>query len=75
MTSYGLTKHFAITGIAFICLILFALVRLRIAAAVTQDNKVAFQVTPLAGALTPERAALAAGQAELDATKESEPKQ
>ncbi len=67
MTSFGATSLFAITGAAHVLLILFALLRLKTAPAVTPENKGTFQAHPLARASTPETAALAADQAELDA--------
>ena len=67
MTSFGAESLFAVTGSAHILLILFALLRLKIAPAVKPENKVAFQAKPLARASTPETIALAADQAELDA--------
>ncbi|WP_366942833.1 MFS transporter [uncultured Roseobacter sp.] len=67
MTSFGAASLFAITGTAHILLILFAILRLRTAPAVTTENKGTFQAQPLARASTPETAALAADQAELDA--------
>jgi hypothetical protein len=77
MTSFGAKSLFAITGTAHILLILFALLRLKTAPAVAAENKVAFRAKPLARASTPETAALAADQAELDAhelsTADSDP--
>ncbi len=67
MTSFGPASLFGITGFAHILLILFAILRLKTAPPVTVENKVAFQAQPLARASTPETAALAADQAELDA--------
>ncbi|QEE37455.1 MFS transporter (plasmid) [Octadecabacter sp. SW4] len=67
MTSFGAWSLFAVTGAAHVLLIAFALYRLRTAAAVTSDNKVTFQINPMARASTPETAALAANQSELDA--------
>lgn len=67
MTSFGAVMLFAVTGFAHVNLLLFALLRLRIAPAVATADKVAFQAKPLARASTPETAALAADQAELDA--------
>ncbi len=72
MTSFGAASLFAITGLAHILLLLFALLRLKIAPAVTAENKVSFQAKPLARASTPETAALAADQSELDADQPSE---
>lgn len=67
MTTYGTASLFLVTGSAHILLILFALLRLRIAPAVAHENKVAFQATPLARVSTPETAAFSADQDELDA--------
>lgn len=67
MTSFGAASLFAVTGFAHTLLILFALVRLRSAPAVEPENKVIFQVNPMARASTPETVALAADQEELDA--------
>jgi len=67
MTSFGAWSLFAVTGAAHVLLIAFALYRLRTAPAVTSDNKVTFQINPMARASTPETAALAANQSELDA--------
>ncbi|MFV2051332.1 MFS transporter [Aliiroseovarius sp. YM-037] len=67
MTTFGASSLFAVTGTAHILLILFAVFRLRTAPAVAQENKVVFQVKPMARASTPETAALAADQAELEA--------
>lgn len=66
MTSYGASMLFAVTGAAHVLLILFALLRLRIAPAVAPENKVAFQAKPLARVSTPETAALAAEEADLN---------
>lgn len=67
MTSFGEAMLFAVTGAAHVLLVLFAFFRLRIAPAVASADKVAFRAKPLARASTPETAALAADQAELDA--------
>ncbi|MFA8388003.1 MAG: MFS transporter [Pelagibaca sp.] len=67
MASFGAPYLFAVTGVAHVCLILFALLRLKIRPAVAQADKVSFQAKPLARASTPETAALSADQAELDA--------
>ncbi|WP_224816099.1 MFS transporter [Hasllibacter sp. MH4015] len=67
MTAYDPSSLFAVTGAAHILLIVFALARIRFAPAVANDDKIAFQAAPLARASTPETAALAADQAELDA--------
>jgi MFS family permease len=67
MTAFGSATLFAVTGAAHMLLILFAIFRLRTAPAVAAEAKVAFQAKPFARASTPETAALAANQAELDA--------
>lgn len=67
MTSFGASSLFAVTGTAHVCLILYAVVRLRTTPAVAQENKVTFQAKPMARASTPETVALAADQDELDA--------
>ncbi|UWR44647.1 MFS transporter [Phaeobacter inhibens] len=72
MTSFGATSLFAITGVAHILLVLFALLRLKIAPPVTAENKALFQAKPLARGSTPETAALAADQSELDADQPSQ---
>lgn len=73
MTSFGANALFSVTGSSHILLILFALLRLSIAPAVAQDDKVAFRAKPLARASTPETAALAADPEEIEA-EESDPK-
>ena len=72
MTAYGPSSLFAVTGSAHVLLVLFAILRLRTAPAVPQDDKVPFQAKPLARGSTPETAALAAGQEELEATQAAE---
>ena len=67
MTSFDETMLFAVTGGAHVLLVLFALLRLSIAPAVSSADKVVFQAKPLARASTPETVALAANQAVLDA--------
>jgi len=67
MTEFGASTLFAVTGSVHVSLILFALLRLRIAPAVAPRDKIAFQAKPLARASTPETAALSADPAELDA--------
>lgn len=67
MTSFGAATLFAVTGAAHVLLILFALLRLWVAPPVAAADKVAFQVKPLARVSTPETAALAADQDELNA--------
>lgn len=79
MTAYGASSLFAVTGVAHILLVLFALYRLRIAPAVASEDKKNFQATPMARMSTPETAALAADAEELasdravDATDNEEP--
>jgi len=75
MSSYGASSLFAITGVAHIFLILFALFRLKYAPAVAQENKGSFQMSPMARASTPETAALGANQAELTADRAADPNQ
>lgn len=70
ITTYGAASLFAVTGIAHALLIIFALIRLRSAPTVAFEDKVSFQATPPARASTPETAALAADQAELDAERD-----
>jgi MFS family permease len=67
MTSFGAATLFGVTGIAHILLILFALYRFKSAPAVAARDKGTFKAQPLARAYTPETAALAANQEELDA--------
>lgn len=71
MTRFGASTLFAVTGSVHLLLILFALLRLRIAPAVAAKDKVAFQATPLVRASTPETAALGADQEELNADQSS----
>ena len=59
MTSFGNSSLFAITGTAHLLLVGFAAFRLRTSAAVAQEDKVAFQATPLPRSSTPETAVLA----------------
>lgn len=70
MTAYGSSSLFAISGTAHMLLILFALVRVLSAPAVTPENKGSFQASPPARVSTPETAALAADQAELNADRD-----
>ena len=67
MSEFGEASLFMVTGAAHILLVLFALVRLRSAPAVDSDDKGRFQSTPLAPVSTPETAALAADEVELNA--------
>ncbi len=67
MTTFGASTLFAVTGTAHLLLVLFTLVRLWVAPAVASEDKVTFQMKPLARASTPETVALAADQEELDA--------
>ena len=69
ISNYGAPSLFAITGAAHILLIFFALARLRYSPAVAPEAKVIFKSTPLAHVSTPETAALAADQAELDSDR------
>lgn len=69
MTAFGEAMLFAVTGTAHVFLVLFALLRLRVAPAVASEDKVVFQPRPPARATTPETAALAADQAEIDAVR------
>lgn len=69
MSSYGAPSLFAVTGVAHILLILFALLRLTSAPAVAAKDKGSFQSIPLARALTPETAALAADEEELNSDR------
>ena len=71
MTEFGASTLFAVTGSVHLLLILFALLRLRIAPAVASKDKVAFQAKPMARASTPETAALGADQAELNADQQA----
>ncbi|MDU8913060.1 MFS transporter [Aestuariicoccus sp. MJ-SS9] len=70
MASVGAAALFAVTGLAHISLVLFALLRLRVAPAVSAADKGVFRANPLARASTPETVALGADQAELDADHE-----
>jgi MFS family permease len=72
MTNFGASSLFAVTGGAHICLILFALLRLRLRPSVAQKDKTAFKFKPLARASTPETAAFSADQDELDAQQGAE---
>lgn len=69
MTYFGASSLFAVTGVAHLLLIFFALPRLRSSPAVAQENKVTFQSGPLARVSTPETAALAADEAEISAAR------
>ena len=64
-----LASLFMVTATAHIILILFALLRLKMAPAVAPEEKVSFQSTPLARVSTPETAALSADQDELNADR------
>jgi MFS family permease len=72
MSAFGPSVLFAVTGIAHILLIAFALLRLRIAPAVAEEDKVVFHPQPFARASTPETAALAADPEELEAEQSEE---
>lgn len=65
MTTFGAASLFAITGAVHLLIILFALLRLKVAPPVAPQDKVAFQAKPLARASTPETAALSADQEDL----------
>ncbi|MFL4468698.1 MFS transporter [Tateyamaria armeniaca] len=67
MANFGPASLFAVTGIAHIFLIVFAVIRIRKAPPVKTENKVSFQAKPMARMSTPETAALGADQDELDA--------
>jgi len=69
MSSYGAPSLFAVTGTAHILLVMFAVVRLRTAPAVAPEDKGSFQAIPNARAITPETAALAADEAELNSDR------
>ncbi|MDW3183386.1 MFS transporter [Roseobacter sp.] len=73
MSRLGPQSLFAVTGVAHILLILFALLRLKTAPAVAQEKKGSFQAGPLARGSTPETAALAANAVELDADRANAP--
>lgn len=62
MTRFGSASLFVVTGVAHTLLIAFALVRLRARVGVTQEEKTSFVASPLARAITPETAVLAAGE-------------
>jgi MFS family permease len=63
MASFGPQSLFVTTAAAHVLLLGFAIVRLRARAGVPNQDKGAFQPTPIARASTPETAALAAGAA------------
>ncbi len=67
MTFFGAASLSAITRVAHIPLILFAVLRLMVAPWATAERNVAFQAQPLARPSTPEMVAFAAVQAEMDA--------
>lgn len=72
MSQYGAAYLFAITGVAHVLLILFALVRLRYSPSVPTADKSAFRASPMARMSTPETAALAAKETDsqkLDGSK------
>jgi len=70
MTSYGENSLFAITGAAHMLLIAFALVRFWFAPAVSDADKGKFQAAPMGRVSTPETAALAATDLELQANRD-----
>lgn len=59
MTNVGTSSLFVTTGSAHVLLILFAVLRIKIAPPVAEKDKVAFQPAPLPRAATPETANLA----------------
>ncbi len=67
MTSFGEAMLFAVTAVAHILLVGFALIRLKYAPAVAAEKKGSFQATPMGRASTPETAALAANEEEFSA--------
>lgn len=71
MSEYGARYLFAVTGVAHILLILFALVRLRFAPAVAAEDKGTFKVAPFAKATTPETATLSATAQEIASTPDA----
>ena len=75
MSSIGANTLFAITGAAHVLLILFALLRIKIAPAVRKEDKGSFQLSPMARMSTPETAAFAADEGELHAqqARDAEP--
>ena len=70
MSSFGSSALFAVTATAHVLLLLFAVLRLKTAPAVAQENKVSFQATPFARVSTPETAAFGADENERIATRE-----
>lgn len=70
ITAFGAASLFAVTGMAHILLIGFTLIRLRSGPTVAFEDKVSFQAIPSARGSTPETAALAADQAELNADRD-----
>ena len=69
MTELGKSSLFMVTAAAHITLILFALLRLKVAPAVVAEDKVSFQSKPMARKSTPETGALSADQKELNADR------
>ncbi len=65
MTGYGDRSLFLITATAHVVMILFALARMRIRAAVAAKDKGTFQAAPLMRAATPETIVFAASDEEL----------
>ena len=65
MTEYGTASLFAVTGAAHVFLVIFAVIRVKIAPAVAPEAKGTFQAAPLARMSTPETAALGADEQEL----------
>ncbi|MGK7754962.1 MULTISPECIES: MFS transporter [unclassified Roseovarius] len=66
MTSFGEAMLFSVTGAAHVFLVLYALLRIRVAPPVAPANKGVFQAAPLARASTPETAAFATDQTAMD---------
>ncbi|MGJ8622612.1 MAG: MFS transporter [Yoonia sp.] len=68
MTTFGAPTLFAVTGVAHVLLVLFALVRLKYAPAVASADKGTFQAQPMGRGTTPQTAVLAANADELQAS-------
>jgi len=69
MTSFGASTLFAITAMAHLLLVAFAITRIWTAPPASKEDKANFQAAPLARMSTPETAALAADEAELAADR------
>ena len=65
MTKFGSASLFAVTALAHVLLIIFAIIRVKSAPAVAQEAKSSFQAKPLASMSSPETAAFAADEEEL----------